>query len=603
MRVFDQRPADSPSRLGQIRQWMAEYGLGALIVPREDAYLNEYLPADQERLAWLTGFKGAGLAVISSSKALLLTDGRYLTQAGEQASEGFEVALLDAERLVCLAQTLAGERVGYDPRLHSVQSARALADVLKTQGASLLAIEENPVDRFWTERPLLSSAPIVHHPLHFSGESVGDKRERLAVDLRRRGGDVAVIAAPTSVAWLFNIRGGDIPCVPVPLSRALLFADGRAELFVANSRLDRLAIQEMGARVLIRESEDFDSALAGLKNFRVLIDPAQANDRIRGLLEGVGAELLFAPDPCLLPKARKNAIELEGARRAHLRDGLALTRFLHWLDVEADMATLDELSIVARLQDFREDNDLYMGPSFRTIAGLGPHSAMPHYRPTLETNRLARNGDLLLLDSGGQYRDGTTDVTRTIVIGEAQEAERARYTSVLRGHIAMARLKFAPGSSGHALDAVARAPLWSEGLDFDHGVGHGVGSFLSVHEGPQRISPQPNDVALSPGMIVSNEPGYYLSGQFGVRIENLLAVEQALISQAERPMLGFETLTLAPLDRRLIVAERLSVGERRWVNDYHQRVAAALAPELESSLRPWLERACAPISGVRRFSP
>jgi Xaa-Pro aminopeptidase len=458
-------------------------------------------------------------------------------------------------------------------------------------------VEDNPLDAAWGgERPAQPQAPVSPQPLEYAGESSTSKRARVSADLAKAGAEAAVITAPASIAWLFNIRGGDVIRSPLPLAQAILDADGTARLFLDPAKVTADLPAWLGNEVSLETPDDLAPALAALKGKRILIDPAQSSAWYVTALQAAGAEVIRAADPCALPRACKNAVEIEGTKRAHVRDGAALTRFLHWLAPEGQLNPPDEKTAVAKLEGFREETGLLRDLSFDTIAGAGANGAMPHYRPTERSNVRVASGSLLLVDSGGQYLDGTTDVTRTVAIGQPSEEMRQRFTLVLKGHLALARVRFPVGTTGSALDALARLPMWMAGLDYDHGTGHGVGVYLGVHEGPHRIAKQPNTVALQPGMIVSNEPGYYKEGGYGIRIENLQFVTPAApIPGGERPMLGFEALTLAPIDRRLIDREILTGEETAQLNTYHARVLTEIGPLVPDGVRAWLMEACRPI--------
>ena len=580
---------------------MERQGLDGFVIPHEDEHQNEYLPEANDRLAWATGFTGsAGAAVVLKDRAAVFVDGRYTLQVRDQVDANlFEVRdLVEGGVSAWLEDALTtGQVLGYDPRLHSPDALDRLKRAAEKAGATLRAVADNPLDQAWGKaRPAQPQAPVVPHPLPYSGEDSADKRARIGADLARQGADAAVLTAPASIAWLFNIRGGDVIRSPLPLGQAILMADGSARLFLDPAKVTEVLPAWLGNQVVLESPEALSAALAGLKGLGVLVDPAQSSAWYFDTLHDAGAQVLRAADPTALPRACKNAVEIEGARAAHARDGAALSRFLHWLASEAEATLPDEIAVVRKLEAFREATGALKDLSFDTIAGAGPNGAIVHYRPVERLNRRLEPGSLLLVDSGAQYLDGTTDVTRTVAIGAASEEMRERFTLVLKGHLALARVRFPAGVSGSALDALARMALWQQGLDYDHGTGHGVGSYLGVHEGPQRISKAPSSVALQPGMIVSNEPGYYKTGAYGIRIENLQAVTQAQdIPGGERPMLGFEPLTLAPIDRRLIVTGLLTREELQQMDAYHARVLAVIGPQLEGPARAWLEEVCAPL--------
>ncbi len=592
------RPEQGPPRLAALRAEMARAGLDGFLVPRADAHQGEWVAARDERLAWLTGFTGsAGFCAVTADRAGLFVDGRYRLQAREQvALDHFtpldwpETALAD-----WLKQALPdGGRVGFDPWLHVRKEIDELRRALDGSGIEL-AETDNLIDRIWTDRPPPPAGPIMAHPLDLAGESAADKRARLGRELAERGAKAAVLTLPDSICWLLNIRGRDLPHMPVVLAFALLHADARVDLFVDPARADAALRAHLGAGVALHPPGTFAEALAALEG-PVLVDPATAPLAVAGLLERAGVAVIDGADPCILPKARKTAAEIAGMRAAHRRDAVAMARFLHWLDGLGDDPGVTEIDVVERLEAFRRDTGQLVDISFETICGAGPHGAIVHYRVTRDSNRPVRGGELLLVDSGAQYADGTTDITRTVAIGPVDPAARRAFTLVLKGMIAVSRARWPKGLAGRDLDPLARAALWRAGMDYDHGTGHGVGAFLGVHEGPQRIS-RLSAVALEPGMILSNEPGHYREGAWGIRIENLVVVREAAppAGADDRPMLEFETLTLAPIDRRLIDAARLSPSERDWLNAYHARVRDTVAPLCPPEVARWLDRACAPI--------
>jgi len=594
-------PSFGTLHLPLIREAVARQGLDGLLIPHEDEHQNEYLPDANDRLAWATGFTGsAGAAVVLADRAAVFVDGRYTLQVRDQVDlDLFEVRdLVEGGVPAYLeAQLKPGQVIGYDPRLHSPDALDRLRTAAEKAGATLRSVAANPLDQAWgAARPAQPQAPVVPHPLDFAGEDSAAKRARVGAALAAQGADAAVLTAPGSIAWLFNIRGGDVIRSPLPLSQAILRQDGSARLFLDPAKVTSELPAWLGNEVTLETPEVLPAALAALKGLKVVVDPSQSSSWYFDTLEADGAEVVRAADPTALPRACKNAVEIEGARRAHIRDGAALSRFLHWLATEAQTALPDEITIVGKLEAFREATGMLKDLSFDTIAGAGPNGAIVHYHPVERLNRRTEAGTLLLVDSGGQYLDGTTDVTRTVAMGEPSQEMRERFTLVLKGHLALGRVRFPAGVSGSALDVLARAALWAHGLDYDHGTGHGVGSYLGVHEGPQRISKAPSSVALQPGMIVSNEPGYYKTGAYGIRIENLQVVTPAAdIEGGERPMLGFEQLTLAPIDRRLIAAGLLTREELLQLNAYHARVAAKIGPLLDGDAKAWLAEACAPL--------
>jgi Xaa-Pro aminopeptidase len=600
---FDENasPAFGAKHLPLIRAQLKAQRLDGFVIPHEDEHQNEYLPDANERLSWATGFTGsAGAAVVMADKAAVFVDGRYTLQVKSQVDgELFEARdLVDGGVPLYLEETVKpGQVIGYDPRLHSPDALGWLKHAAAKAGAELKPVSANPVDAAWAaERPAQPTAAVVPHPLDYAGEASPDKRARVGEAIARAGADAAVLTAPSSIAWLFNVRGGDVIRSPLPIGQAILNKDGTARLFLDPVKVSPELPSWLGNQVSLEKDTDLEGALAELKGQRVLVDPAQSSAWYFDTLEAGGATVVRGADPCTLPRACKNPVEVQGARTAHERDAAALVRFLHWLATEGQINPPDELEAVTKLEGFREATGALKDLSFDTIAGAGPNGAFPHYHPTHASNRRVAKGELLLVDSGGQYLDGTTDVTRTVAIGEPTQEMRERFTLVLKGHIALGSARFPVGTTGPALDTLARAALWAHGFDYDHGTGHGVGSYLGVHEGPHRIAKVQNNVALQPGMIVSNEPGYYKVGGYGIRIENLVVVRPPEdVPGGERPMLSFETLTLAPIDRTLIVAEMLSPSERDWLNAYHARVAKTVGPMVEPDVRAWLEEVCAPV--------
>jgi len=599
------RAAKAPprsDRLGSLRAELSKRGLAGFVVPRGDEHQGEYVSPRAERLAWLTGFTGsAGLAVVLEEKAAIFVDGRYTLQVRAQADgELFEFChLTENPATEWIAKNLLrGKVLGYDPWLHTPIERERFAAAAAKAGGRLVACESNPLDAVWCDQPATPIAPIRPHPLQYAGKASADKRAEIASGLKANGVNSAVLTAPDSIAWLLNIRGGDVPHTPLPLSFAIGHADGTVELFCDRRKLAPGLMEHLGNAVKVSPREAFAMELdrLGAMSKRVQADPNTAASFIFDRLERAGAEIVRAVDPCALPKACKNSIELEGTRAAHRRDGAALTQFLAWIKKEAVKGTITEIEAAERLHAIRRERALFRDLSFSTIAGAGPNGAIVHYRVTEATSRLIESGQLFLIDSGAQYLDGTTDVTRTLAIGAPNDEMRDRFTRVLKGHIALALVHFPEGTTGSQLDVLARAALWQVGLDFDHGTGHGVGSYLGVHEGPQRISKLPNTIALKPGMIVSNEPGYYKTGAYGIRIENLVAVMPANgLPGAERTMLGFETLTLAPIDRDLVEPSLMTTTEIEWLNAYHARVRQTLSPLVDGATAGWLAEATRPI--------
>lgn len=585
-----------------LRTELAQRNLDGFVVPRADAHQGEYVPPFAARLGWVTGFTGsAGVAVILRDKAAIFVDGRYTLQVRDQIDTGIisPHSLIDEPPEQWIAENLrSGQKLGFDPWLHTLDGSERLEKACQKAGATLVPCPDNPVDMVWHDQPAAPSAPIVPHPIRYAGEAASSKRDRIGKKIRQLGADATVLTLPDSIAWLLNIRGGDVTHSPLPLCFAILHADARVELFAAPAKINAELQSHLGEQVRIAPPEALDTALArlGRQQATVSIDRASAAVRIARQLEQSGARLLFNSDPCLLPKALKNDVEISGMRAAHLRDGAALSNFLAWLDREAPGGKVDELAAAAALQRFREATGALKDLSFPTISGAGPNGAIVHYAVTGKTNRTLEPGTLYLVDSGGQYLDGTTDVTRTVAIGTPTDEQITRFTQVLKGHIALSGIRFPKGVSGAHLDVLARQFLWRAGLDFDHGTGHGVGSYLSVHEGPQSISRRATNVALQPGMIVSNEPGYYKAGEFGIRIENLVLVTQPVIPQAgEREMMGFEPLTLAPIDLRLVDPAMLNGDERDWLNSYHAQVRDELAALVETAAQQWLTQVTRPI--------
>lgn len=575
---FDVRggPDVARTNLPALRQALQAAGLDGVFIPHEDAYQNEYLPAANERLAWATGFTGsAGAAFVFLDRAVVFADGRYTIQVAEQVPEDlFEIAgLPEPGPFGWLAgQALPGQVIGYDPQLMTPNAVAALSDAARAAGASLRALETNPIDTAWRDRPAPPLATVCVQPLETAGQSAADKRAEIGGALSRDGADAAVITSPASIAWLLNIRGGDVACSPLPLSRAIQHADGSAELYIHPGKIDDTVRAHLGNEVAVRDETEIEDGLAALSGQTVSLDPNAASAWFFDRLDAAGAKILRQRDPVALPKACKNAAEIDATTQAHKRDGVAVTRFLHWLATQAQTGEATEISAAQTLEGFREELGGLKDLSFETISGAGPNGALPHYRVSTASNRPLEPGTLYLVDSGGQYIDGTTDVTRTVPIGEPSGEMRRHYTLVLKGHIALAEVRFPAGTTGTHLDTLARHALWQAGLDYDHGTGHGVGSYLCVHEGPQRISKRGGDVPLQEGMILSNEPGYYKDGEYGIRIENLVLVVAMGKTEKGKKLLGFETLTLAPIDTRLIDSRLLTKKEKKWLDEYHQRV-------------------------------
>ncbi|MCC6780649.1 MAG: aminopeptidase P family protein [Hyphomicrobiales bacterium] len=593
--------AASAGRVAALRVELARRGLTGMIVPHADRHQNEYLPPSEERLAWLTGFTGsAGVAIVMMDRAVLFVDGRYTLQAREQVDGGlFSIAhLVETPPHQWIEKNLtADDRLAYDPWLHTTESAERLAKACASTGATLVAVESNPLDAIWSTRPAAPLGAVALHDTRFAGEPAEQKLERVRSELARLRADALVISDPHAVAWVFNIRGADVAHTPLPLAFAIVPREGRPTLFLDGRKLSNEARERLAALADISEPSELAPAVATLGQERksVQLDQATAADALGRLIGSNGGKVTRGTDPIALLKAVKNSVEIAGARAAHVRDGVAVTRFLAWLDRESVGGKLTEIDVVAALEGFRRDGGHLKDVSFPTICGSGPNGAIVHYRVTKKSNRVIGKDELLLVDSGAQYEDGTTDITRTIAIGSASEEMRDRFTRVLKGHIAIARAIFPEGTSGAQLDSFARQFLWAAGLDFDHGTGHGVGSYLSVHEGPGRIS-KLGTAVLARGMILSNEPGYYKTGAYGIRIENLVLVVAApAIPDAEKQMNAFETLTLVPIDQRLVLPALLTAEERAWLDSYHARVRETLSPLVDSDTRVWLTAATRPL--------
>jgi Xaa-Pro aminopeptidase len=589
------------ARLAAFREELARRKLTGFVVPRADQQQNEYVAPSEERLAWLTGFTGsAGLAIVLVHEAAVFVDGRYTLQAAKQVdTTAWSVEpLVDPSPESWLATHLkSGDRLGFDPWLHTTAAAERLSTACTKAGAELVAVEGNPLDSVWTERPAPPLAPVTVHGLQFSGEAEADKLKRIQSEIAKLGVDALVLSDSHAVAWTFNIRGADVAHTPLPLSYALVPKDGRPTVFIDHRKLSNSARDHLERSADVREPAALTSALTQLAHggASIALDGATAADALSRLIDAAGGKAVRGNDPVSLLKAVKNATEIEGMRAAHRRDAVALARFLAWIDREALTARLTEIDTVEALESFRRDTGALKEVSFPTIAGAGPNGAIVHYRVTRKSNRRIAPGDLLLVDSGAQYQDGTTDVTRTIAIGTPTPDMRDRFTRVLRGHIAIARAVFPDGTTGAQIDTLARQFLWQAGVDFDHGTGHGVGSYLSVHEGPARIS-KLGTTPLRRGMILSNEPGYYKTDAYGIRIENLELVVAAEIAGAEKPVNAFETLTLAPIDRRLVDPNMLDAAELNWLNDYHARVRHEVRPHVDEATKVWLDAATAPLS-------
>jgi len=593
-------------RLKALREELARRKLDGFVVPLTDEHMSEYVGAYAQRLAWLTGFQGsAGSAVVLPAEAAIFVDGRYTLQVREQVDEkhwSYQSVPQTSTAKWLEAHAPDGGRIGYDPWLHTRGWVTAAQKALAAKGAELVAVDTNPVDAIWPDRPAPSAARLVAQPDELTGKASAAKRADIADWLTVTKADSAVLSALDSIAWTFNIRGQDVDRTPVALAYAIVHADATADLYVAPDKIDDAVRTHLGNGVRLHDRREFEPALRAMAGKTVAADPDRAVAAIFEALAAGGATLIEARDPVVLPKAIKNPVEIAGHKAAQARDGAALCRFLHWLSIEAPKGGLDELSASDRLQAFRAETGLLKDLSFDTISGAGPNGAVVHYRASAATNRRLEPGSLYLVDSGGQYQDGTTDVTRTIAIGQPTQEMRDRYTRVLKGHVAIARAIFPSGTRGGQLDILARQHLWAAGLDYAHGTGHGVGAYLSVHEGPQRIATFGGaDEPLQPGMILSDEPGYYKTGEYGIRIENLILTVEQDIAGAEKDMLGFETLTFAPYERALIEVPMLDAGEIAWIDGYHARVREIVGPQLAGDAADWLLRATAPLqSGMVR---
>ena len=610
--VRDANAGAPPSRasgeeLATFRQLLAERELDGFLVPVADEYQGEFIPPSAQRLRWLSGFSGsAGLAVVLVDRAAIFVDGRYELQANDEVdADMFELHHLmrSPPRDWLATHASAGARIGFDPWIHTPNGLRGLNEGCRKAGAELVPAVPNPVDTAWTDRPLEPVGPVAPHEIRHAGVSAEDKRRQIARKIVGQGHEAAVISAPASVAWLLNVRGSDVANTPLPLSRAIIYADGRVDWFIDPRKIGDAVRAALGPKVAVRAPDGFGETLdrLGSESASILADPATTPEWIVRRLAAAGVASSTSSDPCEAAKATKNPVELDGARACHIRDGAALCEFLAWLSREAPGGRVTERTAAERLAELRRRDASYRGPSFDTISGSGPNGAIVHYRVSERTDRTIVDGDIYLVDSGAQYPDGTTDVTRTIFISgdtatRPSDEARDRFTRVLKGHIAIATARFPEGTTGGRLDTLARASLWQAGLDYDHGTGHGVGSYLGVHEGPQRISSRQDATALEPGMILSNEPGYYRPDAYGIRIENLVVVQKWEGGGEDgRNMLCFETLTLAPIDRLLVESALLTPEERNWLNSYHRWVCETLAPSLSPMTRHWLEEATAPI--------
>jgi Xaa-Pro aminopeptidase len=587
--------------LPKLRAQLAVQGLDGFLIPHEDEYDNEYLPDCNERLMWATGFSGsAGAAIVMAERAAVFVDGRYTLQVQQQTDgDLFEYCDLVELGLGGWLETKArsGEKIGYDARMHSPDALARIKTSANRAGVELISVETNPLDAAWDDRPDAPLAEISPQPMEFAGEDHASKRQRIGIAIERGAADAAVLTAAPSIAWLFNIRGGDVSRAPLPLASAIIRKDGTATLFVAPQKITDETRSHLGNQVALRPETDFAAGLTELEGQTVRVDGATASAWVFEQLKNHGAVVQKLEDPVMRPKAAKNDAEVDGSRSAHIRDGAAIVRFLHWLDTEAQSGEVDEIVAAQKLEAIRSQIDELRDLSFDTISGAQANAAFAHYRVSEESNLKLVRGSIYLVDSGGQYADGTTDITRTVPIGTPAQEMRTQFTRVLKGHIALSLVRYPVGTTGTQLDILARYPLWQAGFDYDHGTGHGVGAFLSVHEGPQRIAKAPSAIAFEPGMILSNEPGFYKEGAYGIRIENLQVVTPAqAIKGGERPMMGFETLTMAPIHQGLIDIDMLTDEEISWMDEYHATVRGHILPLVDSDVADWLIAATQPLN-------
>jgi Xaa-Pro aminopeptidase len=586
------------NKLKELRERLKQDNLDGFILPVNDPFQGEYVPEHFQRLTWLTGFSGsAGQVVVLQEAAAFFTDGRYTLQATNELDKKAYSIFNTAEKTPSewLKEQKQKLKIGFDPELYTVNGVERMQRTLEGGEVDIHPLAENPIDGLWKSRPAFPNAKAEIQDIAYAGDDLKTKINRIAKKIAEKGADAAIITAPDSVCWLLNIRGGDVPNTPFLLAHTIIQADGKVQLFAEAKKISDKVAKHLGKTVEVCPPETLEKKLKALKNKKVLLDPAMASFKIAAALRSAKAEMLRMDDPCQLPKAIKNAVEVDGMRAAHVRDGVALIKLMHWLATHLLTQKVTELDVVAKLEAFRAEHAMFKGSSFDTIAGFASNGAIVHYHANEESNKILERGNLFLLDSGGQYPDGTTDVTRTIAIGEPTKEQKQRYTEVLKGHIALARAQFPDGTSGDQLDVLARQFLWTQGLDYQHGTGHGVGSYLSVHEGPQRISHVPNGVALKPGMVLSNEPGYYKEGEFGIRIESLVVVVEATNIKGKKPYYCFDTLTQVPFDRSLIRKSQLTDTECQWVDNYHENVYNTLSDSVESDLKAWLRGATAPL--------
>lgn len=598
-------PSVGKPRVKLLRQWLADNGLDGFLVPRADEHQGEYVADRSARLKWLTGFSGsAGVALVLRDRAFMFVDGRYTLQVrGEVDLDIFAIeSLVDNPPAVWIKDNLGkGARLGFDPWLHTINEVKALQASAEQSGATLVPLGKNPINIIWKDQPAPPVAPVETHPIGFAGELAKDKLARLAAAIGKDGATQAVLTDPSSIAWAFNIRGDDVPHTPLALGFAILAADGKHQLFMDQRKFSRTVAAYLTQLADLHEPGEFEAAIVALAkgSAKIALDPVLAAEKLRMLVEDNGGAVVLVPDPARIPRATKNQAEIAGSRAAHRRDGAAVAKLLCWLERQKP-GSLDEITVVTKLEEMRrqtgEETQMPLRDvSFDTISGAGPNGAIMHYRVSRATNRKLAKGELFLLDSGAQYQDGTTDITRTVPIGQPTEEMRERFTLVLKGMIGISTLRFPAGTRGSEIDAVARMALWKHGCDFAHGTGHGVGSYLAVHEGPQRIARTGTEKLLA-GMMLSNEPGYYKEGSYGIRIENLILVTPAdQVEGGDIPMHSFETLTLAPIDVRLIRTDLLQREELQWLDAYHARVLAEIGPMLDGETLAWLEKATAPL--------
>ncbi len=596
----DVSAGQTDERLKDFRELLKKKKLDGFYLQRADEFLNEYVPAYAERLAWLTGFTGStAQAVILADKATLFVDGRYTLQAKKQLNPDlYEISSKISPSEWIKENSGPGKTIGFDPKIHSIAAIEALTEKLKTQKIKLVPVKTNPVDEVWEDQPAPPQEPVSVHPLKFAGVKPDDKIAAIQDKLKENGVNQVIITQADSIAWLLNIRGRDVPHTPLALSFMIVHASKKAELFIDKEKLNTTSKKHLDKYVRVQDIDKLQDQLEQItkKKTTVQIDKKRSSYWFLMQLEGENCRIIDKDDPCTLPKAIKNEKEIEGARQAHERDGVAMCRFLAWLDVNSETGELDEITVSKKLEQCRRDTKALKEISFDTISGAGPNGAIIHYRVTESTNRKLKTGSLYLVDSGGQYQDGTTDITRTVAIGTPTKEMRTRFTQVLKGMIDVSLARFPEGTKGSTLDILARQALWKAGVDYAHGTGHGVGSYLSVHEGPQGIH-SVSTVKIQPGMIISNEPGYYKENKFGIRIENLiLATEPEAIKSGEKDMMGFETLTLAPIDQRLIDPDLLTDEELSWLNQYHAQVRKVISPHLSKDEKSWLKNVTAAIS-------